>query len=150
MKTVPVLIQQVNRYGRRTESIQRLTKYTLDESRHHSSNSEGSSGQLTQFQSTLGIKLRAMDPRYITHSGDYQKGNVVIPVSDVYELLRLKLELSEEVAKVWLTTSEMGFSLTVEEHMVVCPKNLREGTITDRYLPPDITRFAIKRDTTRP
>jgi hypothetical protein len=41
----------------------------------------------------------------------------------------LKMELSEEVAKVWLTTAEMGFSLTDEEHMVVCPKDIREGTI---------------------
>jgi hypothetical protein len=28
--------------------------------------------------------------------------------------------------------------------MVVCPKDLREGTITDSYLAPAITRFAIK------
>ena len=54
------------------------------------------------------------------------------------------MELSEEVAKVWLTTAEMGFSLTDEEHIVVCPKDLREGTITDRYFAPAITRFAIK------
>jgi hypothetical protein len=27
----------------------------------------------------------------------------------------MKMELSEEVAKVWLTTAEMGFSLTDEE-----------------------------------
>ena len=29
------------------------------------------------------------------------------------------MELSEEVAKVWLTTSDMGFSLTDEDHMTV-------------------------------
>ncbi len=52
--------------------------------------------------------MRATDPRYITHAGDYQRCDVDIPVRDVYELLRLKLELSEEVAKVWLTTAEMG------------------------------------------
>jgi hypothetical protein len=129
---------------RRTERIRRLAKHTLAESSDDSSDSEGAPGQLTKFQSTLGIKLRATDPRYITHAGDYQTGDVVIPVSDVYELLRLKLELSEEVATVWLTIAEMGFSLTEEEHMVVCPKDVREGTITDRYLPPAITRFAIK------
>ncbi len=82
------------------------------ESSDDSSDSKGATGQLTKFQSTLGIKLRATDPRYITHTGDYQRCNVDIPVRDVYELLRLKLELSEEVAKVWLTTAEMGFSLT--------------------------------------
>jgi hypothetical protein len=66
---------------------------------------------------------------------------VVIPVSDVHELLLLKTELSEEVAKVWLMTAKKGFSLTDEDQMVVCPKDLREGTITDRYLAPAITRF---------
>jgi hypothetical protein len=40
--------------------------------------------------------------------------------------------------------SAAEFSLTDEEHMVVCPKDLREGIITDRYLAPAITRFAIK------
>ena len=82
-------------------------------------------GQLTRFQSQLTLDI---SPTQVT---DYQRGDVVIPVSDMYELLRLKMEFSEEVAKVWLTTAEMGFSLTDEEHMVVCPKDLREGTITD-------------------
>jgi hypothetical protein len=129
---------------RRTERIRRLVKHTLAESSDDSSDREGSPGQLTRFQSTLGIKLRAVDPGYITHAGDYQRVDLIIPVSDVYELLHLKMELSEEVAKVWQSTAEMGFSLTDEEHMVVCPKDLREGTITDRYLAPAITRFAIK------
>jgi hypothetical protein len=48
----------------------------------------------------------------------------VIPMSEVYELLRLKMEVSEEVAMVWLTTAnripfdlttvDMGFLLTDE------------------------------------
>jgi hypothetical protein len=54
------------------------------------------------------------------------------------------MELSEKVAKIWLTTAEMGFSLTNEEHIVVCPKDIRQGTISDRYLAPAITKFAIK------
>jgi hypothetical protein len=53
-------------------------------------------------------------------------------------------EIPPKVAKVWLTTAEMGFTLTDEEHMVVCPKDIREGTITDRYLAPVITKFTIK------
>ena len=51
---------------------------------------------------------------------DYQRGDVVIPVSDVYELLRLEMELSEEVAKVWLTTADMVFSLTNEDQILSC------------------------------
>jgi len=52
-------------------------------------------------------RIRDTSPTQVTTRCD-----VDIPVRDVYELLRLKLELSEEVAKVWLTTAEMGFSLT--------------------------------------
>jgi hypothetical protein len=115
----------------RTEYIRRLAKHTLEDRSDDNSDSEGEPGQLTRFQSTLGIKLRAADLRYITHADAYNRGDVVILVSEVRELLRLKVELSKEVAKVWLTTTDMGFSLTDEDHMVVCPKDLREGKITD-------------------
>jgi hypothetical protein len=123
MKEAHVLTQQVT--VRRTERIRRLAKQQLEERSNDSSDSEGEPGQLTRFQSTLGIKLRATDPRYINHADDYNRGDVVIPVSQVRKFLCLKMELSEEVAKVWLTTADMGFSLTDEDHMVVCPKDLR-------------------------
>ena len=129
---------------RRTERIRRLAKHTLEERSDDSSDSEGEPGQLTRFQSTLGIKLRAADPRYMTHADAYNRGDVVIPVKEVRELLRLKTELNEEKVKVWLTTADVVFSLTDEDHMVVSSKDLREGKITDRYLAPAISRFAIK------
>ena len=46
----------------------------------------------------------------------------------------MKMKLSEEMVIVWLITAEMDFLLTNEENMVVCPKDLREGMITDRFL----------------
>jgi hypothetical protein len=55
---------------KRTERIRRLAKYSFEERSDNSTDSEGEPGQLTRFQSTLGIKLRAADPRYITHAGD--------------------------------------------------------------------------------
>ena len=36
----------------------------------------------------------------------------------------------------------MGFSLTDEPHMVIFSRDVR-GTITDRYLAPAISKFAI-------
>jgi hypothetical protein len=62
---------------RKTERIRRLAKQTLAERSDDSSDSEGVPGQPARFQSTLGIKLRAADPRYITHANDYQRGDVV-------------------------------------------------------------------------
>jgi len=52
-------------------------------------------------------------------------------------------DTSEEgTATIWLTTAEMGFSLTEEQDDVVCTKDVQEGKITDRFLAPAISRFA--------
>jgi hypothetical protein len=85
----------------------------------------------------------AADPRYITHEDDCNRGDVVTPVSNVRRLISQKEKLDEAVATVWLTTAEMGFSLTDENHMVVCLKGIREGTTADGYLAPAISKFAI-------
>jgi len=37
----------------------------------------------------------------------------------------------------------MGVSLTDEQDMRLCPKDVREGNVIDRYLAPAISRFAI-------
>ena len=36
-----------------------------------------------------------------------------------------------------------AFVLTDEQHMLLCPKDVREGKVIDRYLAPAISRFAI-------
>ena len=52
-------------------------------------------------------------------------------------------DTSEEgTATIWLTTAEMGFSLTEEQDDVVCTKDVKEGKITDRFLAPAISQFA--------
>jgi hypothetical protein len=52
-----------------------------------------------------------LDPRYITHEGDINRGDVIIQMNEVKKLISLKEQLDETVATVWLTTSEMVFSL---------------------------------------
>ena len=82
-----------------------------------------------------GLKLRAADPRYITH------GDILLILAEVRELLIKKQQSEEGVATVWLTTAEMGFSLTEEPNEILCPKDIREGKVSDRYLAPVISRF---------
>jgi hypothetical protein len=124
-------------------------KYTNDMRSDDGSDSEGSRDgeqeQLSQFQAwaSLGIRICAADPRYITHEGDSDRGDVIIPMSEVRKLISVKEQLDEAVATVWLTTAEMGFSLTDESHMVKCSRDIREGKVTDRYLAPAISKFAI-------
>jgi len=65
----------------------------------------------------------------------------------VRELILRKQQLEEGVATVWLTTSEMGFSLTEEPHEILCPKDVKEGKNSDRFLAPAISRFATNAPT---
>jgi hypothetical protein len=62
----------------RTRQKRPLVNYTDDMRSDDSSDSEGSrdgeQGQLSQFQKSLGIKMCAADPRYITHEGDSDRG----------------------------------------------------------------------------
>jgi hypothetical protein len=64
-------------------------------------------------------------------------------MSTVRELICLKEQFDEAAATIWLTTTDMGFALTDEQHMLLCPKDVREGKVIDRYLAPAISRFAI-------
>jgi hypothetical protein len=91
---------------------------------------------------SLGIRTCAADQRYI-HDADSDRGDVIIPVSEVRKLISLKELFDQAVATVWLTTAEMGFSLTNEPHMVICSRDIREGEKTDRYLQPAFLKFAI-------
>jgi hypothetical protein len=116
--------------------------YTDDMPSDDSSDSEGSRDgeqeQLSQSQKKTRIRMCAADPRYITHEGDSDRGNAIIPMSEVRMLISWKVQLDEEVATVWMTITEMGLSVTDESHMVICSRDVREGKVTDRYLAPAI------------
>ena len=49
----------------------------------------------------------------------------------VRELIAMKSKSEEGTATIWLTTAEMGFSLTEEQDAVVCTKDVREGKVND-------------------
>ncbi len=57
------------------------------------------------------------------------------------ELILGKQQSEERVATVWLTTAEMGFSLTEEPNEILCPKDVRGGKGVDRFLAPAISQF---------
>ena len=45
----------------------------------------------------------------------------------------MKDKSEDGTATIWLTTAEMGFSLTEEQDNVVCTKDVKEGKITDPF-----------------
>jgi hypothetical protein len=125
---------------RRSERVQgqeRVDYHEYLESEIRSdSNNDGSDEQLF-----YGLKMRASDPRYITHGDDGNRGDILLNLAQVRELIIRKQQSEEGVATVWLTTAEMGFSLTDEPNEILCPKDVREGKVSDRYLAPAISRF---------
>jgi hypothetical protein len=54
----------------------------------------------------------------------------------------MKGKSEEGTATIWLTTAEMGFSLTEEQEAVVCTNDVKEEKIIDRFLAPAISQFA--------
>ena len=89
-----------------------------------------------------GIRMRAADPRYITEGNDINRGDVLLTIAQVRQLIDLKASSAAEIATIWLTTAEMGFSLTAEPNEITCPQDAREGKVSDRFLAPAISRFA--------
>jgi hypothetical protein len=90
-----------------------------------------------------GLKMRAADPRYITNGDNSNRGDVLLTMAQVRELITKKDQSEDGIATVWLTTTEMGFSLTDEPNAIVCNKDVRDGKVSDQYLAPAISRFAI-------
>ena len=68
------------------------------------------------------LKMYAADPRYITSSEDGNRGDVILTVEQVRELIARKDTAEEGTAAIWLTTAEMGFSLTEEQDEVDVPR----------------------------
>ena len=67
---------------------------------------------------------------------------MLLTMAQVRQLITIKVQSAAEVATIWLTTAEMGFSLTAKPNEVMCPKDAREGKVSDRFLAPAISRFA--------
>ena len=68
------------------------------------------------------LKLRAADPRYITSSEDGNRGDVICTAEQVKELIARKAAAEDGIAAIWLTTAEMGFSLTENKTKLYAPR----------------------------
>jgi hypothetical protein len=100
-----------------------------------------SDDDVSDEQLFYGLKMRAADPRYITHGDDGNRGEILLTLAQVRELIIRKEQSEEGVATVWLTTAEKRHTLTDEPNAILCPRDVREGKVSDRYLAPAISRF---------
>ena len=124
---------------RRTARERPQVKYTIDMRSDDNSDSEesrdGDQEQLSRFQTSLGIRMCAADPRYITHEGDGDRGD-----ESKWDPIRKKLvtRLLEEQDKVLRSyfaqkggARSQGGEVTGGSE-VERPENVRAHTYTQR------------------
>ncbi|MGA0409166.1 MAG: hypothetical protein ACO3PR_13850, partial [Limisphaerales bacterium] len=136
-----------DRRSRRAESTwagaRRSERETLPVNYAEGSDEDMDQSDEQQCPATLGLRLRATDPRYITHATDRDRGDVILPMHDIKKLLTVKNEASERLASLWLSTADMGYALEAEDGEISCLQDDRQGKQTYRYLAPAISRYAI-------
>jgi hypothetical protein len=87
---------------RRSERVQgqeRVNYHECLESETRSDSDDDGSDE----QPFCGLKLRAADPRYITHGDDDNRGDILLTLAQVRELIIRKQQSEEGVSTVWLT-----------------------------------------------
>jgi hypothetical protein len=62
---------------------------------------------------------------------DSNGGDMLLTMAQVRELIIKKDQSEEGTATVWLTTTEMGFSLTEKPNEIECTKVVRDGKVND-------------------
>jgi hypothetical protein len=70
-----------------------------------------------------GVRMTPAHPWYVGRGDDKCGGEVVYSIQDIRQLLSVQ----PEDVKRWLTTSQIGWSLTREENEVVNEKDEHEG-----------------------
>jgi hypothetical protein len=87
-----------------------------------------------------GVRMSPANPRYVGRGDNTCGKKVVYTIQEIRTLLRSQ----PEDARRWLTTSQMGLSLTREENEVINEKDEREGKPVARQRAPIIFKFIRK------
>ena len=88
-----------------------------------------------------GLECVTADPRYISRADDRSGGNVLLDVGQLRQILKDTMAVEEHEMEVWLTTSQMGYPLTVDEDEIQHWRDEIEGRQTGRWLAPQISAF---------
>ena len=87
------------RRSERAQGQERVNYHECLESETRSDSDDDGSDE----QPFCGLKLRAADPRYITHGDDDNRGDILLTLAQVRELIIRKQQSEEGVSTVWLT-----------------------------------------------
>jgi hypothetical protein len=88
----------------------------------------------------IGLLFTTADPRYVGKDRE-EAGSVLLGVEQVREILRDEEKLACQDGTVWLTTSQMGWPICVEEDEVVSNADIEGHGSTKRCIAPMISKF---------
>ena len=77
----------------------------------------------------------------MSRADDRSGGNVLLDVGQLRQILKDTMTVEEHEMEVWLTTSQMGYPLTVDEDEIQHWRDEIEGRQTGRWLAPQISAF---------
>jgi hypothetical protein len=86
----------------------------------------------------IGLLFTTADPRYVGKDRE-EAGSVLLGVEQVREILRDEEKLACQDGTVWLTTSQMGWPICVEEDEVVSNADIEGHGSTDKGIDGDGT-----------
>ena len=92
----------------------------------------------------VGLLFTTAVPRYVGKDREEASG-VLLSVEQVRENLRDEEKLACQDKIVWLTTSQMGWPICVEEDEVVSNAGIEENGLTKRCIAPMISKFVRDR-----
>ena len=87
------------------------------------------------------IVFSTADPRYIGQPDNANGGDITMTVHEVRRILECETERHRQPQCMWLTSRQMGWSLTQEDDEIVDVSGREEDTPTRRCLAPSISAF---------
>jgi hypothetical protein len=97
-----------------------------------------------QAERAVGLLFTTADPRYVGKD-TAEAGSVILSMDQVRQILRDEEEFARQDRTLWLTTSQMGWSICKEEDEVVSSADTEEGRVTKRCIAPMISKFVRDR-----
>ena len=103
--------------------------------------SESDEALSREYQTQIGLLLSTADPRYVGRGDDVSGGDVILDCDEIRSLLKTEASAASGATSLWLTTRDMGWSLTAENNEVEESRDIADNKPTKRQLAPAISAY---------
>lgn len=122
---------------RRSKRERKSQRASLGDRQDSESEADHQDEEWTVYQAQKCVTMSPANPRYVGRGDDNSGGEVTYTMQEMRALLRSQ----SGGARIWLTTSQMGWSLFTEQNEIRNARDELEGKITARSLAPVISTY---------